>query len=333
MDHKNLVSILACGLAVGSGILIFSAGSPAQGETPVEHGNEVLVSESGDELHNRNALTAAPVLTPNWMPPSLPAGSIAAEEVGSLESRRDNEIDYPREARVARREGTSTVGFTIDKAGRVSDCVIVESSGDNYLDTGSCALILARGLYKPARDTNGNPLVSGKKLQIDWQLGWDVPQAPAESIIRLSFTVRPDGSFTDCWTDRGEGTQGISHPEMCRGSWPPEALALMRQISGPGDTRVLSINGRSLSEATMAAHIAERSGWHRFMGTASWYIVDEHGVAGNCQAQPFPGETSVESDPCSVPPVRFAPPLTADGKPTQVRFGKSFAYYIKLPEG
>lgn len=337
MIQKNREPVFKRALFVAMGIvgglticgMAQAQSSNAQGSGGPEH----TAPQLSDAPAQANALSGTPILNPNWRPPAVPPGSVAAEEIGSLESQRDHEIDYPREARIARREGTTTIGFTIDTDGRVVDCLIVKSSGDAYLDTGSCALILARGLYKPAYDSNGSPLASGRTLQISWQLGWDVPRLPAESFIRLSFTIHEDGSFTNCWLDRGDGTQGVSHPEMCVGSWPAPLLALMHEIAGPGDMQVQSISGLALSEGAMATQMTEPTGWQRFISSAAWHAIDESGKAVSCVNEAFPGVTEVQNDaPCRPSSRHFMSPVAVDGKATTTRIGINSASYVKLPE-
>lgn len=286
-------------------------------------------------LLERRAIYAVPPVQPSWRSPALPAGSLPAEEIGSLEARRDPEIDYPREARVALREGTARVGFAIDETGRVTDCVIVSSSGDTYLDTGSCALVVARGLYRPARDAQGVAIRSGVTRDIAWTLAWDDVQPLTDRIVRLRYTIHDDGSFSDCWVDRGEGTPGVSHPEMCVGTWPAGYIAGVRLIAGPGDIHLESISGFATSEAAMLQQVATPDGWVRDTARAAWHRLGADGTAISCENVIVPGNASLPiSRPCTVTTKRYAVPQDAASLADGARILLSYVTNIRAkPEG
>ncbi|GAA0441700.1 MULTISPECIES: energy transducer TonB [Sphingomonas] len=78
--------------------------------------------------------------------------------------------DYPRAARRARVEGSVTVGFTVDAAGRPTGCAVTRSSGSAELDATTCRLIEARYRYAPARDGAGQPVEELRGWRQDWWL-------------------------------------------------------------------------------------------------------------------------------------------------------------------
>lgn len=327
MNRKVVSRVGTCALLFATGLVV----SPTSASfASLQPGIDQVTIGQGEVASEKRILKSVPKLDPAWRPPALPLGSVAAEVIGSPAIWMDPEIDYPREAQAERREGTATVGFTIDITGHAGDCVIVKTSGDHYLDTGSCALVVARGRFKPAYDAGGLPLASAMTLPIVWRLDWDVLRPPTESLLRLQYVIRESGALEDCWTDRGEGTEGISHPEVCVGAVPSPLIELMRTAAGPGDIEVQTITGHALSDSAMAAQIANRPGWHRVLGSAAWYVVDETGIAGDCQRAIFPGVTEFEDDtPCSLSPPKFAPPVGADGQPAKTRLGKSIGYYVR----
>lgn len=312
--------ILAFGLVNAAPVLAQSVSEPVQDPASV--------------LLERRAIDRVPPTQPSWRPPALPPGSTPVEEIGSLESRRDHEIDYPREARIARREGTTKVGFIIDETGRATDCVIVRSSGDVYLDTGSCALVVARGLYRPARDATGQALESGQTAEISWSLAWDQIRPLTERIMRLSYQLNADGRLSDCWADRGEGTPGVSHIEACQGIWPEGARASLHQIAGPGNLSIQMISGVALHPDTMERQIATPDGWVRYTGSAAWHQLDATGIAVDCKKVALPGGTAWGiDDPCRVTQQRFAVEPSEGGQSSPSRVGLSGLWYVKLPEG
>lgn len=78
--------------------------------------------------------------------------------------------DYPIEA--LRIEGQGDVGAVlwIDESGRVSDCIVVESSGVISLDSATCPLLRQRARYEPARDAQGQKLRAPAYYRLSWQL-------------------------------------------------------------------------------------------------------------------------------------------------------------------
>ena len=78
--------------------------------------------------------------------------------------------DYPRAARRARVEGSVTVRFTVDTAGRATGCAVTRSSGSAELDATTCRLIEARYRYASARDGVGQPVEELRGWRQDWWL-------------------------------------------------------------------------------------------------------------------------------------------------------------------
>lgn len=69
--------------------------------------------------------------------------------------------DYPIEALRREQQGTSTVVWHIDEAGKVVDCRTVISSGYASLDDAACRAVMRKGRYtSPAKDASGNPVES-----------------------------------------------------------------------------------------------------------------------------------------------------------------------------
>ncbi|KAB7647679.1 energy transducer TonB [Polymorphobacter fuscus] len=63
--------------------------------------------------------------------------------------------DYPRAAVEAGLGGQLVARYTIGANGRVLRCDVVESSGSAVLDETTCALVVKRFRYRPARDAAG----------------------------------------------------------------------------------------------------------------------------------------------------------------------------------
>jgi protein TonB len=78
--------------------------------------------------------------------------------------------DYPSAALDANEQGSVRVRVEIDRQGRVSSCQVVESSGHSSLDIATCRIVQSRAHFLPARDANGNPVVSSYSQSIKWQI-------------------------------------------------------------------------------------------------------------------------------------------------------------------
>ena len=68
--------------------------------------------------------------------------------------------DLPLDLREAGIGGTVSVRYGVDVNGRVSDCIIVASSGSTELDRLTCELIKQRFRFDPSRDHDGRPIQS-----------------------------------------------------------------------------------------------------------------------------------------------------------------------------
>jgi len=76
--------------------------------------------------------------------------------------------DYPRVAYRERAGGSVTVRLSVGTDGRASNCRITRSSGSSELDATTCRLIERRFRYEPARDRDGQPVVS----DVGWRQTW-----------------------------------------------------------------------------------------------------------------------------------------------------------------
>ncbi|WP_375381282.1 energy transducer TonB [uncultured Sphingomonas sp.] len=107
--------------------------------------------------------------------------------------------NYPPEARRAHEEGRVVTQLLVDRTGRVSDCVILGSSGSVILDTATCRL--AKTIpYRPARDAKGRAVSAKLALAVRWE-------APSmlESHSRVIETsYNDDGTLRSCQETLGQ---------------------------------------------------------------------------------------------------------------------------------
>lgn len=118
-------------------------------------------------------LTAAAAL-------ALPGGSLstpaaAAEIVAPAQPRSDPQSliggkDYPASALRAGEQGTVRYVLDIGVDGRVRGCRVTLSSGSSSLDSAACRIMTARGRFRPAIDSNGNPAPSQEVQAVAWSL-------------------------------------------------------------------------------------------------------------------------------------------------------------------
>lgn len=78
--------------------------------------------------------------------------------------------DYPRSAKRAGAQGSVAIGFVVRIDGRVEQCEILSSSGNDELDATTCRLVEKRFRYRSARDGAGNPVASRARTVYTWSL-------------------------------------------------------------------------------------------------------------------------------------------------------------------
>ena len=92
----------------------------------------------------------------------------ARQIAGALSGR-----DYPRAAKRVRASGTVLVRYTVEIDGRVTNCTITQSSGNQDLDSTTCRLIEQRFRYEPARDAEGRAVADELNGRHIW---WTEPR-------------------------------------------------------------------------------------------------------------------------------------------------------------
>jgi protein TonB len=85
--------------------------------------------------------------------------------------------DYPREASRAGIEGITVARLAIGANGRVSECIVRASSGNEALDRATCGIIISRFRFEPARDIRGDPTTDMVEWEQNWSLRREGPEA------------------------------------------------------------------------------------------------------------------------------------------------------------
>lgn len=102
-------------------------------------------------------------------PPSPPRVSQAAVAKGNP-GQYFNADTYPPSALRAGEAGRVVATLTIGTDGRVQECVVASSSGSAALDQQTCRIAKSRVRYTPAKDENGQPIISKTTLPVRWQI-------------------------------------------------------------------------------------------------------------------------------------------------------------------
>jgi TonB family protein len=78
--------------------------------------------------------------------------------------------DYPAVAISKEEGGAAEFSLLIDEAGKVADCVVVQTSNVPVLDAQACALITTRARFKPATNGAGKPAKDALTTSVTWRI-------------------------------------------------------------------------------------------------------------------------------------------------------------------
>lgn len=97
--------------------------------------------------------------------------------------------DYPAAAMEAREQGVVWVTAMVNVDGRVSQCLVEESSGSSRLDLVTCRILQRRARFIPATDSAGSPVPSRFRQRVRWEL----EALPFASFTRTTRIARGPG--------------------------------------------------------------------------------------------------------------------------------------------
>lgn len=128
----------------------------------------------------------------------------------------------------------------------------METSGSAVLDATACALIEERGMFTPALDPDGKPVVSTWSTRVAWQIPEDAGEDFGQPLLEnrklsFSFIVERDGSVTDCRVIEESGP-GFPADDTCpAGAHMPPArdgngLPVRKQVTVTFATEVRDID-------------------------------------------------------------------------------------------
>jgi protein TonB len=119
------------------------------------------------------------VPTPTAPPPSPPAPPPAPPRVSQAAGLKGNPgqyfgtDNYPPAAIRAGAQGRVVARLSVGADGRVTDCSVTSSSGNDDLDSTTCRIAKSRVRFSPAKDDSGNSIASTYTLPVRWVLPQD----------------------------------------------------------------------------------------------------------------------------------------------------------------
>lgn len=66
-------------------------------------------------------------------------------------------------------EGSAALAIGVGITGQVDSCRVIRSSGDNFVDSGICGLVVQRLRFEPARDARGRPIPFFTNYMARWR--------------------------------------------------------------------------------------------------------------------------------------------------------------------
>lgn len=124
--------------------------------------------------------TPPPVYTPTvTAPPPAPVAPPAPPRVSQAAGLKGDPgrffgaDAYPPAAQRAGAQGRVVARLSIGTDGRVTDCSVTSSSGNEDLDSTTCRIARSRVRFTPARDDSGQPMTSNYTLPVRWVLPQD----------------------------------------------------------------------------------------------------------------------------------------------------------------
>jgi TonB family protein len=228
--------------------------------------------------------------------------------------------DYPETA--ARRGIEGTVGFRleINAEGRVTNCTVTDSSGDAALDSTTCAILLSRAEYRPARDAQGRAVDSTDRGRVTWRLPESEPEpfASMRAPVRIDLTFGADAEGRPvCSVLLNGGPSGKDGETLCDFVTGPGASSFID--GAPRDARATVTMTVGL-DGQMPPPVSLDLG-ELVMDTTAYLTIGADGRITDCRE----GETNIHGSlspapvmpgTCSFPGVRaLLFPVVPDGSP------------------
>lgn len=153
--------------------------------------------------------------------------------------------DYPADALAQGAEGTSGFLVSVGADGRVSNCVITQSSGSEKLDNATCETMRQRALFDPARDRRGKATPSFYRSRVVWKIPKTSGLTVGEQVVRVSIDVDETGHIKQCVVEKMELlSEGSTPPDPCSGHLPGNFLQIIQGADGKARAGRITQEGR-----------------------------------------------------------------------------------------
>lgn len=106
--------------------------------------------------------------------------------------------DYPKAALRANAAGVTGFVLQVGVDGRVKDCFVTQTSGNDGLDAATCALLGDRARFTPALDPHARPMIGSYRSSVRWQIPTQPRIALSPMSATMEFDVSADGHPSAC---------------------------------------------------------------------------------------------------------------------------------------
>lgn len=154
-------------------------------------------------------------------------------------------MDYPVSAIRAAQEGTVAVMLGIDAQGRVTRCLVEESSRVLALDYAACRILRSRARFTPARNANGELVPSAVRTRIAWRLPEDRRIPLSDWNARVTLVLSGNGELKSC-AEAIAGIRRVPGPN-CQMFGALSGTARLAALAGGGKGNVTVILDTQLS--------------------------------------------------------------------------------------
>jgi TonB family protein len=189
----------------------------------------------------------SPPPQPSW--PSTPPGPVS-----SAPDWGDYRI-YPEAARRKDAEGRVRFEVLVDDRGTVEDCRLLQSSGSDDLDQGTCRL--ARTMRFAPGEHDGKPVPSSRAFTIRWLLDVERPLSESMALVRLKLAA---GALVDCDTQSSGMVGEVWSATACAALRDRERWLGARGLAASGGRVELHLSAGTLTAAPVrgTADLAQR---------------------------------------------------------------------------
>jgi TonB family protein len=183
--------------------------------------------------------------------------------------------DYPPSALRIDAEGLVRVLMSIDAAGNLADCKVVQSSGNADLDGATCALLTRRAKFIPARDASGHPMASTAAENFRWA----IPREPLASRgSRMTYSLNDKGHIIGCRS----AEVGGHDPDLTCSPQGIEDMARMFLSNSPDHYRSIAVLlAMEVDEGTEVNALRSQNGEHKVVAR-SIFTISPAGIVTEC---------------------------------------------------